>query len=461
MAASPASALQFLRQNSDHFLDELKEFLRIPSVSIGEAHRADMQTAADWVAKSLRALPMQAVEVCATDGHPIVYGENLGAGHSAPTILIYGHYDVQPAEPLSDWNSPPFEPTVRGDNLFARGATDMKGQVMASLNAVQAVAQTGSLGVNIKVVIEGEEEIGSGHLQEFLGLHREQLACDYALNADAGGMPDSNTPAITYALRGGAWFRITVFGPRQDLHSGLFGGTIHNPIHALIHLIEGLQDGGGHITLMDFYSRVRVLDSKERSELGRSPLGPEYFLRQAGAPALWGDPQFTPLERTVARPSMNVDQFEGGHEKAAIPAKAMAVIGFRLVPDQDPDDVHEQLRGYLEANTVPTVTWELDFIGQTPAVLTSRTSPVVECMKNALEAAFQAPPVFQRCGGGIPVVLMLQQTLGVDSVLTGFSLTDDNLHGPNEKLHLPTWGKGTAALVRFLCNLDEAHSAVA
>lgn len=460
MTASLAPALQFLQQNSDHFLDELKDFLHIRSISGADGHREDMQTAADWVAKSLRGLPMQAVEIFATDGHPVVYGENLAAGPSAPTILIYGHYDVQTAEPLSEWDSPPFEPTVRGDNLYARGATDMKGQVTASLNAVKALAQTGGLGVNIKAVIEGEEEIGSKHLQAFLDLHREQLASDFALNADAGGMPNAATPAITYGLRGGAYFRITVFGPRQDLHSGFFGGTIHNPVHALIDLLAGLQDREGHIMLKDFYNRVRVLDSDERSELGRSPLGPDYFLHETGAPALWGDPQFTPLERTVARPSMNIEEFRAGEEKSAIPAKAMAVIGIHLVLDQDPDEVHEQLLRYLEANPVPTVTWELEVLGKDPAVLTSRTSRSVECMKNALEAAFQAPPVFQRCGGSIPVVFMLQQTLGVDSVLTGFSLTDDHLHGPNEKLHLPTWKKGTEALVRFLSSMGEARSLV-
>ena len=446
-------ALTYLEEHHDRFQAELSELLRIPSISYDAAYKDEMNKAADWLAKKLRSMGINNVEILPTSGHSVVYGEWLNGGASAPTVLIYGHYDVQSPEPLEDWKSSPFEPTIRNDNLYARGASDMKGQTLAAVNAVEAIVKTETLPINIKFLIEGEEEIGSKHLNEFVISHREKLACDFSLNTDAGGMPNSETPSICYSLRGGAGFKLEVYGPSQDIHSGEYGGVVQNPIHVLSKLIADLHDEHGHVTLPGFYDKVRKIDEEEHAELSKLPFDAAFLLKHSGAPALWGEPEFVPAERIGARPTMEVVQFEAGQPKSAIPAKATASFSFRLVPDQDPAEVHGQFRKYLETNLPPTVTWDLQFIIGIPAVITNRKSPEVLAMKNALQAIFGKEPIFQRSGGGIGAVLMFKEILGVDSVLTGFSLFDDNFHGPNEKLHLPTWKKGMAALVHFFHNL--------
>jgi acetylornithine deacetylase/succinyl-diaminopimelate desuccinylase-like protein len=446
-------ALTYLEENYEHFQNELIELLRIPSISHDLEYKVDMDKAADWLANKLRSMGINDVEILLTAGHSVVYGEWLNGGNSAPTVLIYGHYDVQSPEPLDDWKSPPFEPTIRDQNLYARGASDMKGQTLAAVNAVEAIMKTENLPINIKFLIEGEEEIGSKHLNEFLIAHREKLTCDFSLNTDAGGMPDADTPSICYSLRGGASFTLQIFGPSQDVHSGEYGGVIQNPINVLSKLIADLQDEHGHVTLPGFYDRVRKLDEKERAELADLPFDEEFLLKHSGAPALWGEPEYIPAERIGARPTMDVVQFISGQPKSAIPSKATARFSFRLVPDQDPAEVDQQFRQYLTIHAPPTVKWDLHFLGGGPAVLTNPHSPEVLAMKNALQTTFGKEPIFQRAGGGIGAVLMFKQTLGIDSVLTGFSLYDDNFHGPNEKLHLPTWKKGMATLVHFFHNL--------
>jgi acetylornithine deacetylase/succinyl-diaminopimelate desuccinylase-like protein len=451
--SSPA-AFTYLEEHQMRFQNELMELLRIPSISHDDAHKADMRNAAGWLEDKLRTMGVDNVEIIPTAGHPVVYGEWLNGGAKAPTVLVYGHYDVQSPAPLEDWKSDPFEPEIRDDNLYARGASDMKGQTLASLNAVEAIIQTTSLPINIKFCIEGEEEIGSKHLNEFLIQHREKLKSDFSLNTDAGGMPDSETPAICYSLRGGAGFILQIFGPRQDLHSGEFGGVVQNPIHVLSRLIASLHDDDGHVTLPGFYDHVRMPDEEERAELAKLPFDEPYLLKHSGAPALWGEPEYSPVERIGARPTFEVVQFEAGQPKSAIPAKASARISFRLVPDQDPVEIHKQFRKYLEANLPSTVAWDLQCTVVAPAIITNRKSAEVTAMRNALHTAFGKPPIFQRAGGGIGAVLMFKKTLGIDSVLTGFSLFDDNIHGPNEKLHLPTWKKGMIALVDFFHRLE-------
>lgn len=450
---SSSAALTYLEENHERFQSELIELLRIPSISHDPAYKHDMDKAARWLANKLRTIGMDHVEILPTAGHSVVYGESLNGGTSGPTVLVYGHYDVQSPEPLEDWKSKPFEPDIRNENLYARGASDMKGQTLAAVNAVEAILKTENLPINIKFLIEGEEEIGSKHLNEFLVAHREKLACDLSLNTDAGGMPDAGTPSICYSLRGGASFKLDIFGPTQDIHSGEYGGVIQNPIHVLSRLIADLHDAHGHVTLPGFYDKVRRIDEEEHAELARLPFDDEFLLRHSGAPALWGEPEFIPAERIGARPTMEVVMFNAGQPKSAIPAGASARFAFRLVPDQDPNEVHQQFRRYLEAHAPPTVRWELEFRGGGHGIITSRKSPEVLAMKNALQTAFGREPIFQRVGGGIGAVLMFKQTLGIDSVLTGFSLYDDNFHGPNEKLHLPTWRKGMAALVHFFHNL--------
>src|SRR5260221_2192652 len=453
---SQSSALKYLEENHARIQNELIELLRIPSISHDPAHKVDMGKAAHWLANKLRAMGVNNVEILPTAGHSVVYGEWLSGGTSAPTVLIYGHYDVQSPEPLEDWKSQPFEPDIRNNNLYARGSSDMKGQTLAAVNAVEAIIKAEDLPLNIKFLIEGEEEIGSKHLNEFLVAHREKLKCDFSLNADAGGMPDAETPTICYSLSGGASFILNIFGPSQDLHSGEYVGVIQNPIHVLSRLIADLHDEHGHVTLPGFYDKVRKIDAEEHAELAKLPFDKAFLLKHSGAPALWGEPEFIPAERIGARPTVEVVMFTAGQPKSAIPAKASARFACRLVPDQDANEIHQQFRQYLETHAPPTVKWELELVGGGPGIITDRQAPEVLAMKTALQTAFGKEPIFQRVGGGIGAVLMFKQTLGIDSVLTGFSLYDDNFHGPNEKLHLPAWQKGMAALVYFFHNLAES-----
>jgi acetylornithine deacetylase/succinyl-diaminopimelate desuccinylase-like protein len=453
-------ALRYVEQNRERFLEEYKEFLRIPSVSTDEAHRPDIQRAAAWVADQLRQIGMERVEIYPTPRHPIVYGEWLKAGSARPTVLIYGHYDVQPADPLEEWQSPPFEPTIRGENLYARGASDMKGQVMLTLKALEALAQTGGLPIHVKVLIEGEEEIGSPSLEAFLRSHQEMLRCDFSLNPDAG-MLGADLPTITYGLRGLAYFELRVYGPAQDLHSGVYGGAVHNPAQALVELLAGMHDAEGRVTLPGFYDAVRPLSAEERAELARLPLDEAFFLQQTGAPALYGEAGYTVVERVGARPTLDINGLKAGFinsgAKTVLPAMALAKISMRLVPDQDPQEVHQQLRRYLEEHAPATIRWELLAMHGSRPTISRRDTPWVRALSQAMEAVYGCKPYFRREGGSIPVVAQLQDILGVESVITGFGLPDDNLHAPNEKQNLPNWYRGIETILRFLTVLGEAN----
>ncbi len=448
-------ALEYARQHRERFLTELKDLISIPSVSTSEEHKADMHRAAEWLAAQLRSLGMEKVQIMPTGGHPVVYGEWLGAGH-APTVLIYGHYDVQPEDPLELWESAPFEAQVRGDHLYGRGASDMKGQVMASLKAVEAIVRTGGLPVNVKWLIEGEEEIGSEHLGQFIREHRDLLACDFCLNPDAG-MIAADLPTITYGLRGLMYAEVRVYGPDRDLHSGLFGGTIHNPAQALAELIAGMHDQNGRVTLPGFYDKVRPIDQAEHEEMMRLPMDEQFYLSQTKAPALWGEPEFLPVERVGARPTLEINGllsgFTGAGSKTVLPAWAMAKISCRLVPDQDPEEVFQQLVRYFEQNAPKDIRWEVKSLHNADAAITSRDSLGVQAMSRAMETVWGKRPLFRREGGSIGVVSQLQKYIGAESLLTGFGLPEDNVHSPNEKLHLPTWEKGIAALIHFFNNL--------
>jgi len=449
-------AIKYVRKNKEKFLSILKEVVRIPSISADPAHGADMRQAAEWLVNQLRAVGMQKVQIFPTAHHPILYGEYLGVP-GAPTVLIYGHYDVQPADPLSLWKSGPFEPTTRGKNLYARGVSDMKGQILAVISAVEALRATGGIPVNLKWLIEGEEEVGSPSLADFIASHKDLLACDFAFNPDAG-MIGKDAPTITYALRGLAYFELRVFGPPNDLHSGIFGGVVHNPAIVLAELIAGMHDSKGRITLPGFYDRVRELTPEERAELARIPADEQYYLEKSGAPALFGEEGYTPNERTGARPSLDVNGmlsgFTASGPKTIIPASAMAKISCRLVPDQRPHEVYEQMKRYLEEKAPKTVRWELiEMHGGNPSI-SDRDNPGVRAYASALETVWGVRPYFKREGGSIPVVATMQDLLGVESVIGGFGLPDDNFHAPNEKLHLPTWYKGIEALVHFFLNLQ-------
>ncbi|MBE9474810.1 MAG: dipeptidase [Chloroflexi bacterium] len=456
MSNPRSAALQFAQKNNARFLAELKDFLIIPSISTDPEHKADMDRAAQWVANQFEELGLTRVEIFPTEGHPVVYGEMLSDLKDAATILVYGHYDVQPAEPLELWTTDAFDPVQRGENLYTRGASDMKGQVMASIKALEAVLSTGKSPISIKFLIEGEEEIGSPNLEDFITNHQKLLKCDFALNPDTG-MIGAENPTITYALRGLAYFEVRIDGPDHDLHSGIYGGVVHNPAQALCELIAGMHDENGYVTLPGFYDKVRPLGDEERIQLGRLPMGEDFYLEQTGAAALWGEKDYYPVERVGARPTLEVNGiysgFIGEGSKTVLPAWAMAKISTRLVPDQDPDDVHQQLIRYFEENAPETVSFKIVNLVGSPASISDRNSVGVQAMQDAMQRVWQKKPLFRREGGSVPVVVLFKDILNNDSVNCGFSLPDDNAHSPNEKLHLPTWNRGIDTLIHFIYNL--------
>jgi len=453
------AALNFTHEQNARFLEELKDICAIPSVSTDSIYTGEVQRTANWLADHLRRIGLKKVEIYPTAGHPIVYAESLSTNKSAKTVLVYGHYDVQPAEEetIINWHSEPFKPTLRGDDLYARGTTDMKGQILAAINAVEAIIQTGNLPVNIKFMLEGEEEIGSPHLEEFIQEHTDLLACDVFLNPDTG-MISAQLPTISYGLRGLAFFELTIFGPKKDLHSGSFGGVVHNPALALCKILSSLHDEQNRVTLPGFYDKVRYLTEGDRDEAAKLPKDEKFYLEQTGVPALWGEDGYTPEERIGSRPTLEINGlysgFIGKGSKTVLPAYAMAKISTRLVPDQKPDEIYHQMMRYLQEHVPQTVTWELNYKGGSPASLIERDSPGIRAISKAFDSVWGKAPVFKREGGSVPVVLFAQKYLRADVVNTGFSLPEDGMHGPDEKINLPTWYKGTDVFIHFLYNID-------
>ena len=444
-------AITYYISNNDSLINEFINLLRIPSISTAYDHQQDIHNAANFLVKKLNEIGFKHVEKHKTDRHPIVYAEYL-INKDKPTVLLYGHYDVQPPDPLDKWVTAPFEPQIRGDYLFARGASDMKGQIWALISALQSILKTGDLPVNIKILFEGEEEIGSPSLEPFLKSHQTLLKSDFVLNSDAG-MIAPDKPTIIYALRGMAYFELRITGPKSDLHSGIFGGVVGNPANILSQLIAGMHDKHGRVTLPGFYDRVRLLSDEERITLSKLGMDDAFYKLVSGVPALRGEEDYSPVERTGARPTLDVNGLYAGYiEKGAktiIPAYAMAKISTRLVPDQDPDAVHESLRAYLELNVPDCVTWELDFMSGAPAYITEDEIPGLALFKTALRSTWDSEPLMKREGGSIPVATSMKDILGVDSIITGFGLPGDQIHSPNERLHLPTHQKGVEALIRF------------
>ncbi|HIE24775.1 MAG TPA: dipeptidase [Anaerolineales bacterium] len=449
-------AITYAHENKEKFLDNLKEILEIPSVSTDPAHVEDMRRTAEWLVKKLKVLGMENIKIYPTPKHPVVYADWLHA-EGAPTVLVYGHYDVQPEDPLEEWITPPFTPTQREASLHARGASDMKGQIVAMLSAIESIVQNDDFPSNIKFMIEGEEEIGSPNLVDFMESHKELLSADFCLNPDAG-MLNADTPTITYALRGLAYAEIHVKGPSHDLHSGIFGGVVRNPANTLMKLVGGMKDDDGKITLPGFYDKVRDVDAEERTELAKLPIDEALLLAETGSPALWGEKGYAPVEQIGARPTLDVNGmlsgFTGEGAKTVLPAKAMAKISMRLVPDQTPEEVYEQLRQYMEENAPEGVEWEVKALhGGNPSI-SERDGVGVIALSDAFESVWGKAPIFKRNGGSIPVVGDMQKILGIESVLTGFGLPDDRIHSPNEKLDLPTWYRGIEALIHFFYNLN-------
>lgn len=450
-------AITYAKNSQPNSLDELISFLRIPTISSLPENKQDIQVAAEWLSERLLGLGFDSVSIYPTDGLPIVYADYLKVGHDAPTILVYGHYDVQPVDPIDEWLNEPFVPDIRGENIFARGATDMKAQLIGFLNAAEAIIKTSELPVNLKFMLEGEEEVGSSNLEAFIVANKDLLKCDFCLNLDAGILAEE-VPSIQYGLRGLIYFEIRIQGPEVDLHSGKFGGAIENPALILCELIAGMRDSNKQITLPNFYDNVRPLSQEERDNFAKLPLTDAWWLDQTGAKALREGAAYTPTERATVRPTLDVNGFLSGFtgvgSKTVLPAKAMAKISMRLVPDQDPEQIIRSLENYFKENMPPTVSYELEIMSGSKPSIVERDSEAVQVASRALEAVWNKKPLFARDGGSVPVVGLIQKLLGVDSLLFGFGLPDDNPHAPNEKQHLPTFYRGIETYIRFLFGFD-------
>lgn len=441
---------------------ELIEWLKIPSISTKPEHKADMLTAANWLVDHLTKIGLDHVELIESDGHPLVYADWLHAGPTQPTMLIYGHYDVQPVDPLDLWESAPFEPTIRpgpgGDNLYARGASDDKGQTFIHVKAIEALLKTeGKLPINVKLLIEGEEEAGGRAIAAYIPKQQTKLAADLCVISDTG-MLAPDLPVITYGLRGGCSFELTLTGPSSDLHSGMYGGTVHNANQALAELLAKLHDADGRVTVPGFYDNVAELSDAERAALAQIPYREEELLSDTGAPLPYGEPEYLIVERIGARPTLEIVGMWGGFItegfKTVIPSQAYAKISCRLVPDQDPARIQALVKAAIEEMTPPTVTVELKSRGPgTPAFVAPIDSPEIQAAKRAYRTVFGVEPIFKREGGGIPVVTLFNQILGLPVVLMGFGLPDDNLHAPNEKFYLPNFFKGIETSIEMMFEL--------
>ena len=446
----------YLEQHRAEFEESLKALIRIPSVSAQPDHDADTRRAAEFVRDDLRRSGVPAELIEFPKGHPIVYGERMDAP-GKPTLLVYGHYDVQPPEPMEPWLSPPFEPTIRDGNLYARGATDDKGQMFTHLKAAEAWLKTeGKLPINVKFLIEGEEEVGGANLEEYVSHQKAKLACDYAVISDTSQFAPG-IPAITYGLKGLAYYEILVQGAKQDLHSGTFGGAVANPLNALAVIIASLKGPDGRIQVAGFYDDVRPLEQWEREAFAKLPFSEAEFQASLGVKSLEGEVGFTTLERKWARPTCDVNGIYGGYAgpgpKTVLPCKAGAKFSFRLVPDQDSKTITTLLKAHLAKVCPPGVTYELITHSGGNACLVETNSPGVKAAERAIEAGFGTKPVFMREGGSIPVVTLLKTQLGVDTLLLGWGQNDDNLHGPNEKFSLADFHKGIKSSAHLMAEL--------
>lgn len=442
------SIIDFINTNRDRYVEELKSYLAIPSISALPEHAADVRRCADWTASEMRRIGLQNVQLIETPGNPVVYGDWIGAP-DRQTILFYGHYDVQPVDPLELWESPPFTATIREGEIYARGAADDKGQVLMHFKAVEAhLRQTEQLPVNIKFILEGEEEVGSAHLDQFVRDHRDCLMADVVLISDSP-MFDRGVPSICYGLRGLIYFQIDLQGTKTDLHSGSFGGAVANPAFVLAQILAQMKDRGGRIRIPGVYDDVRPLKEEERVEFKKLPFNERRYRMELGAPKLFGERTYTTLERVWARPTFEVNGlfsgFTGEGAKTVIPAVAMAKVSMRLVPDQDPDKIASLFENHLKKLTPKSVELRITRMHGGKPWMTDLDNRFVQAASRAIERGFGQRPIFNREGGSIPVVSTFQEILGVPSVLFGIGLPDENAHAPNEKLDLRNFHSGIIA----------------
>ncbi len=449
------AALDFLREHDERNLQQLDEFLRIPSVSADPDARPDVERAAAWIAAELTRIGVEHAQLHETSGHPIVTGDWLHAGPDRPTVLIYCHYDVQPADPLDEWKRPPFEPRYEDDRVYARGSGDDKGQLFMHLKAAEAWLQgAGGAPVNLRFFFEGDEEVGSEPVEEFIDSHPELLASDISVVSDSDMYDDEGTPAITYGLRGIAYFEVKVTGPFQDVHSGQYGGGIDNPANVLVRMLAGLQDDTGRFTVPGFYDRVRELTNTERDAYAALPFDDAAWRDSVGVPeAGRGEHGYTLLERMSARPTFDVNGLWGGYSgegsKTIIPAWAAAKFSTRLVPDQDFQEIERLVVAHLKSIAPSTVSVDVKVIHGGAPALTALDATAVRLTAQALEDAFGKAPLFQRSGGSVPVVAALEKQIGLKSVLVGFASPNGNFHAPNEWMPLANYRGGMEALIHL------------
>ena len=440
--------IDFINVNREKYLDELKALLAIPSISALPEHAGDVKRCAEWCADEMRRIGLQNVRLIATPGNPVVYGDWLGAP-GAPTSLFYGHYDVQPVDPLNLWESPPFEATIRDGEIYARGSADDKGQVFMHFKAVEAhLKQNGRLPVNMKFILEGEEEVGSVNLDDFVHAHKGDLHADVVVISDSG-MFARGVPSMCYGLRGLVYFQLDLRGSSTDLHSGSFGGAVANPAFVLAQIIAQMKDRGGRIKIPGFYDDVRPLEEWERRAWSQLPFNEKQYKKNFGIPKLFGETGYTTLERTWARPTFEVNGllsgFTGEGAKTVLPAVSMAKVSMRLVPNQDPDKIAALFEAYVRKIAPKTVELKITRMHGGKPWMTSFDNPFVQAAGRAIERGFGRPPVFTREGGSIPVVSTFQEELGVPSVLFGVGLPDENAHAPNEKLDVSNFHNGIIA----------------
>jgi acetylornithine deacetylase/succinyl-diaminopimelate desuccinylase-like protein len=456
--ASPA--VDYARENKQRFLAELKNLLRIPSISTLAAHKPDVQKAADFVATELRRIGMQNVEVIPTKGHPLIYADWLNAP-GKPTALCYAHYDVQPAEPLNEWISPPFEPTERNNNIYARGAVDDKGQLWMEIKAVESLMRghKGNPPINIKFIIEGEEEVGGESIAAYVRKEKTKLQADFALVCDTE-LFAPNLPTLCVGLRGLVYTEIEAVGAKTDLHSGMYGGAAPNPLFGLIEIISKLKDSKGRVLIPGFYSKVKAPSSAELRAWKRLPFNEEHYRKtEVGSSVLTGEPGFSVLYRTWARPTLEVHGMPGGFTapgaKTVIPAKASAKVSMRLVPNQDADDILAKYKKFVAKLTPKGIQTNIKVWSKGAACVVGTDNKYVKASTEAMHEVFRKDTVFIRSGGSIPIVTDFQDVLKIPSVMMGFGLPDDNLHAPNEKFHIPNFHRGIESICLFFEKLGE------
>jgi acetylornithine deacetylase/succinyl-diaminopimelate desuccinylase-like protein len=447
------TANEYIQQNAARFKEELKDLLRIPSISTLSEHHDDVLRAAEWIANNLHQVGFDTVRIFPTDWHPVVYAEWLGAGENAPTVLVYGHYDVQPAVMEDGWHTPPFEPVEKDGKIFARGAIDSKSNVMAQIKAAEVLLKTGTPKVNLKLMFEGDEESSSGAMTAFVSKNRDRLRCDVAVICD-GSMSDREQPDIAYGLRGVVCMELEIFGPKQDLHSGHFGGTVHNPIQALAEIISQLHHPDGSVSVPGFYDAVAPLSAEEQEALAAAlPWIEAEWKAVAAAPQPWGEARYNLHERIGARPTLEINGISGGFAgkgfKTVLPGKALAKISCRLVPNQTSQSIYEKVYAYLRHIIPPTVRWEFRLLETGEPVVIDRHSRAVQAALLAYEQVWGKRPFFVREGGSVPVAIDIQRELKPDIVLMAFGYKGCAAHGPNEHVYLDMWTKGIQIMQHF------------